>query len=351
MPGTMVVVLGAGASYDCATAADDLMINRTLQPPLVTGLFGFQFQPVLGVYQPVAQAAPELRAIGDSKAFEQVVREQYRDSANTYDRRTFRSMPLYLQHLFWNISWNYTRQADHYEQLVRTLLRRFDEVIFVTLNYDLLLDRVLSELDPIERLGDYVGRVKPWRLIKLHGSVNWGRPMLMDFDPQVEPEDEFLAKTFDRVEEGWFRQLGPIQLLPTAAGRTLRELRYSTFINKPHLVYPSLSVPVGEYGEFSCPPEHLDWLRDRLRALGQANLMMIGYSGADEEVMSLLGEYCEGLQSLCVVDPSEATAMRMMEHLTEGLFNMVPSRDYVETLTFQSFVQTRLSGYLGALPD
>jgi hypothetical protein len=221
MPGTIVVVLGAGASHDCATQTSQLIIDQSLQPPLVTGLFGYQYQPVLGRYQLVAQAATELREIGDSRAFEQVVREDFRDSPNVYDRRSFRSIPLYLQHLFWEASYGYTRQADHYERLVRTLLRRFDEVIFITLNYDLLLDRVLAELDPIRNLFAYTDKSKRWRLIKLHGSVNWGRPVLSDWQPEFQEEDELLVRTFDALEEGWFRQLGPVELLTTTQGVTV----------------------------------------------------------------------------------------------------------------------------------
>jgi hypothetical protein len=79
------------------------------------------------------------------------------------------------------------------------------------------------------------------------------------------------------------------------------------------------------------------------------NLMMIGYSGADEEVMRLLGEHGQGLSSLVVVDPNESVGMRVMESLTTGLFNVPARQEYVEVAEFGTFVRDRLGQYLASL--
>ena len=67
-----------------------------------------------------------------------------------------------------------------YDTLVSTLLgSKFDQVLFLALNYDLLLERAITSYDdvPFDHLDSYLPRKKKWSLIKPHGSVNWGRQL------------------------------------------------------------------------------------------------------------------------------------------------------------------------------
>jgi hypothetical protein len=71
-------------------------------------------------------------------------------------------------------------------------LLRLPEVVFITLNYDLILDRVLAAADPhLPSPTWYVQPERKWSLIKLHGSVNWYRQLLLNdqnafFNPPAE---------------------------------------------------------------------------------------------------------------------------------------------------------------------
>jgi len=55
----------------------------------------------------------------------------------------------------------------------------FDQVLFLALNYDLLLEKAITSYDdvPFDHLDSYLPRKKKWSLIKPHGSVNWGRQL------------------------------------------------------------------------------------------------------------------------------------------------------------------------------
>jgi hypothetical protein len=54
--------------------------------------------------------------------------------------------------------------------------------------------------------------------------------------------------------------------------------------------YPAVSVPIGPDRELAnCPREHVGALQRRLKKMGgELNVLVIGYSGLDDEVMELL---------------------------------------------------------------
>ena len=86
MPGRLVVILGAGASADSASAR---VAGRELnwRPPLVTELFAERFVNTLNQY-PVAQAAAaDIRRVEQSSlSIEQFLRETYADRQEALPR-------------------------------------------------------------------------------------------------------------------------------------------------------------------------------------------------------------------------------------------------------------------------
>jgi len=83
MARNLVVITGAGASYDCASEL--VYSNPAKKPPLVKDLFGTDFSDILLQY-PLAQAAAAdiRRAIGEGSesatTLERYLREQMRDA-------------------------------------------------------------------------------------------------------------------------------------------------------------------------------------------------------------------------------------------------------------------------------
>src|SRR5437660_170475 len=152
MPCRLLVILGAGASYDCAGPT---IVDRhdDYRPPLVTQLFEPRrsFTQILHHYPLVESAAADIRRAlaGGSVAVEAFLRERLRESEHEHDRLKYYAIPLYLQHLLFEVgSWSYlsrrgyTAHPDSYDRLINAALR-VDEVTFVTLNYDDLFDRRL----------------------------------------------------------------------------------------------------------------------------------------------------------------------------------------------------------------
>lgn len=231
----LVVIVGAGASADAATP--EYVNDDKWRPPLVKDLFSRKYSAVLDRY-PFAQEVAADLGPGQQPALsiEQFIRERYRGSDHPPSLRKYHSIPLYLQELLHGCSQHFTPAPDNYLRLMSALLE-LPETVFVTLNYDTLLDSRLSGHSPLQTLDDYIARKEPeWSLIKLHGSVNWGRairgPSSFSF---VEPPPELHLDEEIVVTGGAAEPINVLRGIGTES------------------YYPALSVPVGEEDELVCP--------------------------------------------------------------------------------------------------
>jgi hypothetical protein len=258
-------------------------------------------------------AAPEIRDAlevgnqGEAVSLEHHLRTVYRDTRDPYDRRRFFSIALYLQDLLWQAS----QQSIHYDntdRLVATLLRHFDHVCFITLNYDTILDQALSKLDRIDELDDYI-RHRRWSLIKLHGSVDWGyRPKSeVDVDNPPPNLDAYLGKEIFRGQDGWGEvSSGP----PRFTG--------SNRLDQTKL-FPALTVPVGEEDEIVCPDFHQRFLNRRLQDEAELDLLILGYSAYDRTVLHRIAHSEKRIRSLMVVNTNRKTGIEVVERLRRNM--------------------------------
>src|SRR5438874_9072993 len=94
----LVVVIGAGASFDCAS--DEVERDAGLRPPLVKDLFGNKkdFAQILNHYPLAEMAAAEIRTTlrDEAVALEEYLRTRLRDADDAYARLRYRQIPLYL---------------------------------------------------------------------------------------------------------------------------------------------------------------------------------------------------------------------------------------------------------------
>src|SRR4051794_496468 len=139
VPEQLIVITGAGASHDATRVAP---LQEDWRPPLVVNLFAElpRFTAILDFYPDAQSLAPDLRAATRAGAvgLETYLREHVVGSASAYDRRRYRAIPLYLQHLFFDVSSHFTTHPVNYDRLVNAALRSADEAVFLTLNYDTL---------------------------------------------------------------------------------------------------------------------------------------------------------------------------------------------------------------------
>jgi hypothetical protein len=341
MPRQLVVIYGAGASYDCASGTT----FPEYRPPLVSGLFHAQdtYMQILNQYPLAEAAAPDIRRAVAAAPLETILREELKKSPHEYDRRRFRAIPLYLQHLLVECGKRYARHPDNYDRLNNEALR-LDEVVYITLNYDTLLDRRLFAYEGgVQSMDSYITPGRRWSLIKLHGSVNWAHQIAQNVT--VPDGDTLLVGTFAAMGEALDLDR---QIVLRKTKEEIQLFRRSA----NNAYYPALSVPLGSPDELVCPPEHVDHLRQRLTAFNGLNILVVGYSGLDEEMLRLLAASGNTLRSLFVVNGSTAEADAASRRIAERLAPHENGRTpELFDGGFTKFAADRLHSYFAALPE
>jgi hypothetical protein len=345
----LIVLVGAGASYDCASNYQRRVI--AFRPPLVKELFESRpdtFNAILHRYPLAEAAAAQIRPVLSRGAivFEEYLRTRFQESDHPYTRRKLFSIPPYLQDLLFEVGQpgGYTAHPDNYDHLI-SIVTELDEVVFVTLNYDLLLDRRLSNLEPLDSLGSYVDPGRRWSLIKLHGSVNWGRRLWVP--PEGEADGRYYAAAFDyaaihlELEDG-------IELRPDHSIGAMRNGGAQRG-NQVLAYYPALALPLGSEDELVCPPDHVEHLRRRLRADDGLRLLVVGYSGNDQEVRNLIRESGNKIRSLLVANGDRDRSMLTVEIFANEL-GFVPRNEMAFAGGFDDLLRDEdvLSRYVDA---
>jgi hypothetical protein len=104
MPDHLFILLGAGASLDCTSRNVPAVLDR--RPPLTYELFASRFTKTLHEYRLAEAAAADIQpaVAAQTIALEEFLRTTLRDSPHAHRRQQFRAVPLYLQHLLFDIS-------------------------------------------------------------------------------------------------------------------------------------------------------------------------------------------------------------------------------------------------------
>jgi hypothetical protein len=297
---SLAIVIGAGASYDCiANESDDIpphrkttVVNPNYRPPLTRDLFTPQpaFNEILDRYPLVSGLSEEIRVRlkkaqgsqdGKSESLEQILRELA--ASQRFDtRKHVLEVPLYLQELFWTIGDKYIESGrSKFSTLVRRVLdSSFDRVLFLTLNYDLLLDKALSEYTShrFTTIASYTPLGKGWFLVKAHGSVNWARTLSNGPD-------------FNGDHNGFISELSVDPRFSSETEVLLGDNNEVYFPFKPQIrygqkyKYPWMALPADGTKEFFCPDEQIAKTKEFLQSC--RNFLFIGFSALDPHIVNL----------------------------------------------------------------
>ena len=293
----LAIILGAGASHDLMGPAPE-MFNQELEPPLTKDLFTSSrhvFQTILEQYPDALTLAATIRHRNRTEPLEVILRS-LRDSTDEHIARQFRQVPLYLQHLFGEISEQYTPNPENYTYLVSQVLIFAEKVAFVTLNYDLLLEQAIKAVTAasIADLRAYVEPSQKWMLVKLHGSVNWATRVVGGMEGAIAtPEGVLSAVRALAVGQAIDGQL---EVIDDHSDRWDHQ-------TERDLLYPAIAVPVEDKYEYVCPADHLDELRAFLEAC--ENFLFIGVSGKDKDLLELLRDSVKVGRETTIVSWSE----------------------------------------------
>jgi hypothetical protein len=275
----LVVLLGAGSSYDCADEKG-ATVDPEYRPPLVNDLFERRptFDAILSHYPGARARADEFQSeIARGQSLEALLRREA-DLPQVALRRIAWQIPLYLQELLGEVSNHYIQAgSSKFETMVHAIVRSdFERVVILTVNYDLFVERAVEAVigHRFEQASDYAwtAGTQRWGLIKLHGSANWGRAL------QVQPPSggQSWLGVLERLVDLSLRE--PIQVLK---GHHDRDRFIGDLFH-----YPAISLPVTGKTQFVCPKEHLAYA---LEAIPEAtHLLVVGFSAKDDHVLKLL---------------------------------------------------------------
>lgn len=272
----LVVVIGAGASRGAGKLSEP-------KPPLTTELFDSRFNDVLSQYDLAVKAGRHIAEAVASSAtppvFEDVLRG-LRESNHAHHRHMALAVPFYLQELLWQQSERHNMQATAYERLTRKLLE-LESIFFVTLNYDVLLDRQLNSYRSLNTLDAYIEPYSNWALLKPHGSVTWSWPLnapTYPYTPQADLTYRANELTAVAPDANWWTVRGLDQ------ARVSAPFRRGTAVGR----YPALALPEGPQDVIVMPKEHTNRLLNGIRSSAEIDMLVIGYSGYDKAILELL---------------------------------------------------------------
>ena len=293
----LLVIFGAGASFDSFPECPPEKVLPALRPPLAANHYENDRPPLANQlfdnrpnfieamtrFPDCLPLIPQLRRAGV------VVERELADlqqQAATFPpaHRELAAIRFYLHFALWECqkAWSKRhRGITNYSALLREIERwRFcsnERVCFVTFNYDTMLEQAIAQVlkTNFADFRDYVSH-DDYKLMKLHGSIDWGHEFDWKGAP-TNPQAVIDAAVDLRIGVG-FRKVTqhPMVFSDGAIGS------------------PALSIPVQEKDELECPSEHVEELARVIPNVTQ--IITIGWRATEGKFLAMLSKRLTGLQ-------------------------------------------------------
>lgn len=274
----LMVILGAGATYDSSPYFPATKGTTAERPPLADELFlnRATFQMGKDKFPQFRPMIPQLIHRGGATV-EQVLRRQLERAAD-YPPLHVQLMAIryYLQWIMldsvslWQSSFAHgaTNQLALVHR-IRQAHKSHDPVCLVTFNYDTLLESALER--EFRAITDYVSD-PTFKLIKLHGSVNWGHRVMAPALSYL-PLDNAERAAREVIAHATQLNLAPhfeiTSGMPPAA--------------EPGIVrVPAIALPVEQKSDFECPPAQLDLLCGLLPRV--TRILTVGWRATEDHL-------------------------------------------------------------------
>jgi hypothetical protein len=233
---------------------------------------------------------------------------EFEEQAKTFPSRLkqLAAIRYYLHRMLWRCQdlWAHEHQGitnylTFLDAIDRWRYENREQVCFVTFNYDTMLEEAMKQLWGWQLLTLDAYTARPdYKLIKLHGSVDWGLEML-SVSGRGEPHE-----VIDSAVKG------------LAISDNYGKVRLDMHFDNGTFGYPALAIPVEKKSEFVCPPEHLRALADVLPMV--TKIITIGWRATEEHFVRMLKNPLTGLKmpvDLMVVSGSIPGATETNTHL------------------------------------
>ena len=294
----LLVIFGAGASYD--SSAPNLIQQVPSQkeryrPPLARQLFDRRFDELFRE-EPYAALTPVANRLKEAARSEEGLErglEVFRSESEEHPIVLTQLMALryYIRHLVMECDLPWLHAVNDLTNH-RTLLDRLrrgtgatDTIWLATFNYDRILEHALSVVDvrsPDAYSMDWYINDPLYRLVKLHGSVDWAREI-----ENPEPGDDgLLPHTFTAR---MIKRAPALQLSDRYRRSVELWITPRTPDGLASQAVPAIAIPTESKLDFECPKAHLDALVNALPTVNR--LLVIGWKGTEEHFLQLLDRH------------------------------------------------------------
>ena len=332
-----MVVFGAGASYDSNPSAEPKIMalsdyEQTLEAarmPLANELFEDRemFDEKLSRYPRCHPIVPYLRSTNQVEQILQGFLNEASTDAIRYQQLA--AIRYYLHDMIWecedqllNFANNITNHITLLDQL-RQIEK--DGICLVTFNYDRLIEHALRSVDvDIREIPDYISH-NNYKLIKLHGSVDWAHEVENLPTPLENIEERNVAREIiNHISEISIKDNHRIVVRHpmTTYVKEYKEkfMGEVKIIGKERVaLYPAIAIPVLSKNDFECPPSHVNALKEIIPTVDR--LLVIGWRATEMPFLKLLSDNLDSQwdQRKClVVTESNSSSLDTIKNLQDA---------------------------------
>ncbi len=311
----LMVIFGAGASYDSfpSQPPDKPQTARVSdnRPPLADQLFDNRgyFVSVMSEFPKCKPIIPDLQQRPKETSVEQVLqRLQTQAEKDPIRHQQLAAIRYYLhvmmcqcENRWHDVTKGFTNHITLIDK-IRHWRKTQERICLVTFNYDKMLESVLPEVGiTIRNISDYIAS-DDYKLVKLHGSINWAREV-----------DTPIPNIADRTVEDVASEL-----INRAADLSISQ-RYRIHDGYPIAksdqlaLFPALAIPIETKSDYECPREHLETLRSFIPEV--TKLLVIGWRATEYNFLQLLVENHRPPLRVMVVSGRSKQAQEVIDRL------------------------------------
>jgi hypothetical protein len=312
----LVVIFGAGASYD---SAPDYSVGRTKsqQPeihakrfPLANELFTNRsdFRNARDRFKEMHPLLAFLGNATEARTVEQMLQKfQLESESNPERKKQLAAVRFYLRDLLISVetAWmqGVARGVTNHLTLVDRILhhrKTTEPICFVTFNYDTILESVLAKYQQEASNIDDPIAADPFKLFKLHGSVDWFRHIALG----LKQRGRAMSREHDVIHSAPNLSIDGQFVLESSLGPSVSD-RYPWF--------PAIAIPVDNKQDFECPPHHLGTLAQLLPHT--TRILSIGWRAREAHFLALLTKYVKGPVSMVACSGDQAAATETLDRI------------------------------------
>jgi hypothetical protein len=310
----LLVVFGAGASFDSSPTYRPEHGYRIERPPLASDLFADRprYASALKEYSECQPLVPHLRHPSPNQSVELLLQRYLEEAASDPVRhQQLAAIRYYLRRILgtdlqreWSdVHMGITNYKTLFEEIRHWRLTSGENVCLVTFNYDTMLEESVGVLGVnLQQIDDYVAN-DGCRIFKPHGSVHWMR----ELDTPI-PIDTFGS---NRVDHMFIERASALEISDRfriwhgGSSELLRDDHSGKRIG----LFPAIAIPVTTKSFFECPPAHLEILWDLLPKV--TKILTIGWRAKERHFLDMLRQHPGHRCKVMVIasDQSEAKAI------------------------------------------